>query len=195
MKQIFEIKRKEFSVIEPLGEHSFKVERKGKIYFLKDYSFNHDAFIHYIKAENKLKTSGIKIPKLYLYDKNKYLVVTEYIEGQSILEMLMQDDLPDIVFEQVFIMNFLMKRNHTAINFDPVYFIVDHGKLIYIASDYREFEEKFAFEKGPIFLWFYGQDFVTYLSKNGYQVDQKRLNKEPGYINKQVALTVVKYYR
>ena len=195
MNQIFEIKRKEFEVIEKLGEHSFKVERKGKIYFLKDYSSNLGGFEQYIKAETKLRTSGIKIPKLYLYDKNKHIVVMDYIKGRTILDLLMENDLPDICFEEVFIMNFFMKRNNIALNFDPMNFKVDKGKLYYLSSEYKEYNEKSAFEKNAIFLWFYSKEFVTYLSKLGLKVDQSRLNKEPGYINKQIALTVVKYYR
>ena len=34
MQEIIEIKRKEFVVIEKMGERSFKVERKGKYFFL-----------------------------------------------------------------------------------------------------------------------------------------------------------------
>ena len=33
MKEIIEIKRKEFEVLEKMGEHSFKVQRKKKIFF------------------------------------------------------------------------------------------------------------------------------------------------------------------
>ena len=37
MNEIIEIKRKEYEVIEQIGEHTFKVERKGQYYFMKKY--------------------------------------------------------------------------------------------------------------------------------------------------------------
>lgn len=195
MDQIIEIKRKEFKVLEPLGEHSFKVERKGKSYFLKDYGNNSKDFDHYIKSENKLRTSGIRIPKLYTYDKKAHIIVSEYLEGKTIFDSLLEHDIPDICFEEIFIMNYLCKRNKIVINFLPENFLIVNGQLFYMSSDYKDFEERLAFEKSAIFLWFYSKEFVTYISKKGIPVDQSRLAKEVGATNKQIALTVVKYYR
>lgn len=195
MQEIIEIKRKEFVVLSSLSENQKIVERKGKTYLMVDYSSNKEAFQQYITSENKLRTSGIRIPKLYLYDKNKMLVVKDYIEGEVVLDLLIKEDLKDEIFEEIFTINFMMKRNKIKLDYDPINFRFYNGKLYYLSDFCKAFDEKSSFEKEGIFLWFYSPDFVTYLSKKGLPVDQKRISKVPGYLNKQIALTVVKYYR
>ena len=195
MQEIIEIKRKEFTVLSNLDENQKIVERKGKTYLMVDYSSNKEGFLQYINSENKLRTSGIRIPKLYVYDKNKMLVVKEYIEGESVLDLLLKEDLKDEIFEEVFTINFMMKRNKIKLDFDPINFRFFEGKLYYISDFCKVFDEKASFEKEGIFLWFYSPELVTHLSKRGLPVDQKRMSKVPGYLNKQIALTVVKYYR
>ena len=37
MNEIVEIKRKEFEVIEQIGERTFKVQRKGQFFFMKKF--------------------------------------------------------------------------------------------------------------------------------------------------------------
>ena len=53
MKEIIEIKRKEFTVLEQIGEHSFKVERKGKIFFLKKYQ-DKESFNAFVNNQQRL---------------------------------------------------------------------------------------------------------------------------------------------
>ena len=195
MEKIIEIKRKEFEILEPIGDRSYKVYRKGSTFFVKDFGDDEKGFDHYLKAEHRLRTSGIRIPKLCLYDKKKRIVVSEYIEGKTILDLLQEDHLPDICFEEVFIMNFFSKRSQVMIDYDPQNFKVKNGKLIYLSQFYGVFDEKLTFEKDAIYLWFYGKELVEYLSKRGLPVKQERIISNSGELNKQVALTVVKYYR
>ena len=51
--EIFEIKRKIFEVVEKLGERSYKVSRKGKIYFLKDFENDKKGFEQYVDTGSK----------------------------------------------------------------------------------------------------------------------------------------------
>ena len=50
MNEIIEIKRKEFEVIEQIGEHTFKVERKGQYYFMKKFEDDPAAFEKFVDA-------------------------------------------------------------------------------------------------------------------------------------------------
>lgn len=195
MQEIIEIKRKEFVVTSIISERCKIVERKGEKYFLKDFSDDIKGFNEYVESEHKLRTSGIIIPKLYLYDKNKRLVVMDYIDGPTVLDMLQEDTLPDIIFEQIFMMNFRMKTNKIKIDFDPMSFRVSNGKLYYLSSFCRKFDENSSFEKSAIFLWFYSKELVAYLSSKGLSVNRNRLSKIPGETNKQIALMTVKYYK
>ena len=195
MNEIIEIKRKEFTVTSIINETCKIVERKGEQYLLKDFSNDVKGFNEYVESEHKLRTSGINIPKLYLYDKNKHLVVMDYIDGETVLEMLQDEPLPDIIFEQIFLMNFRMKVNKIKIDFDPLNFRVKNGKLYYLSSFCRKFDENSSFEKSAIFLWFYTKELVAYLSSKGLPVNQNRINKISGETNKQIALMTIKYYK
>ena len=63
MSEIIEIKRKEFEVIEQLGDRSFKVTRKGQFYFLKKFEDDAKGFEKFVDAEHKLRVSGVVNPK------------------------------------------------------------------------------------------------------------------------------------
>ena len=68
MKEIIEIKRKEFEVIEKIGDRSYKVERKGKVYFLKKFENDVKGFQAVIKNQEILRNSGYTMPKVYMWD-------------------------------------------------------------------------------------------------------------------------------
>ena len=85
MNEIIEIKRKEFEIIEQIGEHSFKAKRKDKLYFIKKYDHDPVAFEKFVEAEHRLRVSGVTNPKCYLYDKKTRIAVVDYIEGDNFL--------------------------------------------------------------------------------------------------------------
>ena len=88
MNEIIEIKRKEFEVLEQVGDRSFKVERKGQLYFLKKFENDAKGFDAFVDAEHKLRVSGIVNPKCYIYDKKLRIAVVDWIEGDNCLEAL-----------------------------------------------------------------------------------------------------------
>ena len=45
MNEEIEVKRKVFTVVEQIGEHSYKVERKGQFFFLKKFEDNSKKFV------------------------------------------------------------------------------------------------------------------------------------------------------
>ena len=93
MNEIIEIKRKEYEVIEQIGEHSFKVERKGQFFFLKKFEDDPAGFEKFIDAEHSLRVSGVSNPKCFIYDKKLRIAVLEYIEGETCFDTLLKEDL------------------------------------------------------------------------------------------------------
>ena len=77
MNEIIEIKRKEYEIIEQIGEHTFKVERKGQYYFMKKFEDDPVAFEKFTDAEHSLRVSGVTNPKCYLYDKKLRIAILE----------------------------------------------------------------------------------------------------------------------
>ena len=192
--EFFEIKRKIFEVEEKLGERSYRVSRNGKVFFLKDFENDKKGFEQYVDSEWKLNATGISHPKIYAYDKNLLIVDSEYIEGTTVLEDLLKEDLPEKYFPLVFKANWFCKTSKLSINFEPEYWKFVKDKLIYIGPVLGPLDEKNYFEKAPMRLWFYTKDFAKYLLKKNLTVDKQRVPENEATVNKQMALIVVKYY-
>ena len=192
--EFFEIKRKIFEVEEKLGERSYRVIRNGKVFFLKDFENDKKGFEQYVDTEWKLNATGIPHPKIYAYDKNLLLVASEYIEGQTVLEDLMKADLPEEYFPLIFKANWFSKTHKLPLDYDPEYWKMVNGKLYYVGTVSKSFDEKGYFEKASMRLWFYTKDFAKYLLRKGLPVDKNRVPENEAAINKQMALIVVKYY-
>ncbi len=195
MNQQIEIKRKIFEVIEPLGERSKKVTRKNRIFFLKDFKEDIDGYERYVTSAHKLSVSGILSPKIYCHDKKTHIVVEDFIPGPTVLDVLLQNDLPEEYFPAIFIDNWYMKSAKILLSFDPMDYKFYEDKLYYLPQIYDSYDEKKTFEKAGIWYWFYCREFTKYLDAKGIAVDQKRANVEQSFINKKIALTVVKHYR
>ena len=192
--EIFEIKRKIFEVVEKLGERSYKVSRKGKIYFLKDFENDKKGFEEYVSTETKLNGTGIAHPKIYAYDKNIRVVASEFIDGSTVCQDLIKEDLSEQYFELVFRANWFVKKDKLGINYDPRLWKLNGEKLFYLGPICGKFEENTSFEKEKMRLWFYSKDFAKFLVQNGLPVDKSRVPENEAFVNKRMALMVVKYY-
>jgi len=195
MVEQIEIKRKVFDVKSVIGEKTKKVNRKGKTFFLKDFGDDYETFDKYIDTNHRCKINGVRVPKMILFDKDKHIVVTEYVEGKTALDLLIESDLKEEIFEKAFQINWYARNSKFSLDFSPENFLWDGSNLYYISEKCSKFDEKKNLEKTKIFLWFYSSDLVKHLMSKGIQVDQNRSNVEPGVINKKVALTVVKFFK
>ena len=132
--EYFEIKRKNFEVVEKLGERSYLVNRKGKLFFLKDFENDKKGFETYVDSEWKLNKTGIAHPKIYAYDKNILVVASEFIEGPTVLDDLMKSDLSEQHMEQIFKANWFMKKEKVPLDYSPDKWKLLNGKLYYLVK-------------------------------------------------------------
>ena len=187
------VKRKEFTILEQLGERSYKVERKGKTFFLKKFEDSQEEFQVFLKAAHRFSITAIPTPKIYLYDKNAYVVVMQYVEGDNILDIIVEKDLPEEILEEVFTINYYAKFEKMILNHHPDEYKYDGKKLYYLPFEFREFKDKDTFATDGIKLWFYTKELVNYLKEKGLPYDEKRIGNEFAR-NKEMALMAVKYY-
>ena len=193
MTEIIEIKRKEFAVVEQIGEHSYKVERKGKFYFLKKYT-SKDAFREFVDNQHRLKITALDIPKLYLFDKVQMISVVDYIEGENMLEQLAKADIEDENIYKILLMDeWCMRREKIRIDFRPENFKYNGKKLFYLPFKYGSFEPDYNFVMKDLKLWFPTKDLAAYLESKGLTIDKARIANEYE-INKKMALLTVKYF-
>lgn len=194
MREEIEVKRKVFTVVEQIGEHSYKVERKGQYFFLKKFEEDVKKFDDFCDAEHRLRVSGVVNPKCYLYDKKTRVAVMEYIEGDNCLEALLGGELMESVIEQLFKTFWYAKNDRMALDYRPENFIYTNGKLYYLPFTYEKYANNETFTQRDLRLWFFTKDFIKRCHDLGIDVDQSHL-KSDYEINKSIALMTVKYYR
>ena len=192
MEQTFEIKRKVFTVVEKLNEHSYKVERKGKFFFLQEFK-NKDDFDQFVRTAKRLSITAIDIPKVYYFDKSSFIVVMQFIQGESILDMLIKGDLEEKFYEMIFKIEWYAHNEKMILDFKPDQFIYDGKKLYYVGFRYCAYNQKESFAMQDIKYWFYTKDFVNYLKSKDLPVDLSRVGNEYAK-NKEMALMACKYY-
>ena len=193
MKEIIEIKRKEFEVLEQIGERTYKVTRKGKIFFLKKYS-NKEEFNDFVEKQHRLKITAIDIPKVYLFDKNQMISVVDFIEGPTMLEELLKGDIQnEEIYRLLFADEWYGRREKLRIDFRPENFKFNGKKLIYLPFKYTNFESGYNFGMKDLRLWFPTKQFEEYVRLKGIDFDTNRIGNEY-VVNKQIALLTVKYY-
>ena len=194
MNEIIEIKRKEFEIIEQIGDRSYKAERKGQHFFLKKFENDEKGFEEFVEAEHRLRVSGVTNPKCFLYDKKLRIAVIEYVDGDTCLTTLLEGELSEPIIEQLFKTFWYAKADRMALDYRPENFKFSNGKLYYLPFKAGKFVSKESFIQEDIRLWFFTKEFIKYCHSLGIDVDQSHL-KSDYETNKNIALMTVKYYR
>ena len=193
MVETIQIKRKEFVILEKMSEHSFKVERKGKVFFLKKYE-NKDAFRAFIDHQHRLKITALDIPKVYLFDKTQLISVVEFIEGPTMLEELAKADITnEDIYKYLLLAEWYMRREKLRIDFHPDNFKFTGKKLVYLPYYFGSFESDYNFALKDMRWWFPTKELKEYAESKGLTIEKSRLGNDYA-VNKQMALLTVKYY-
>ena len=194
MVEEIEIKRKVYTVVEQIGERTFKVERKGEYFFLKKFDNDKAGFDDFVDCEHRLRVSGVTNPKCYLYDKNLRWAVIEYVEGDNCLDLLKEGSLSEQILELMFKTFWYARNDGMELDMKPDNFVYTNGKLYYLPFKYKRFVSKDNFVQKDLRLWFFTKEFVKYCHDKGIDVDQS-LVKSDYETNKNMLLMVAKYYR
>ena len=193
MNEIIEIKRKEFTVLEKMGDRSFKVERKGKIYFLKKYNTKQE-LQEFEEKQHKLRFTAIDLPKVYLFDKKDLVSVVDFIEGENLFDLLVKEDIKDeIIYKFLFAAEWYARREKVKLDYRPENFKFDGKKLFYLPYTCEPLDSNYNFALTDLRLWFATKQFASYVKSKGIAFDDSRTGDEYS-VNKQIALMTVKYF-
>ena len=194
MNEEIEVKRKVFTIIEQIGDRSYKAERKGQFFFIKKFEDDAKGFENFCDAEHRLRVSGVTNPKCYLYDKKLRIAIIEYVEGENCLETLLKEDLSEDIIQLLFKTFWYARNDQMALDYSPQNFVFANGKLYYLPFKCERFTTNEQFVQKDIMLWFFTKDFIKYCHSLGISADESRL-KSDYETNKNIALMTVKYYR
>ncbi len=154
----------EYRIIRLLGKgkggYSYLAEHEGRQVVLKQ--IHHEPCDYYtfgnkIEAERndykRLLDTGIRIPKMLDIDMENERIVKEYIDGDTISDMVNNDISVEAYLPQVREMAQLAQNAGLNIDYYPTNFIVQNGLLYYIDYECNPYMDEWSFENWGIKYW------------------------------------------
>lgn len=174
---IITVNQKSYSIIKLLGKgkggYSYLASDGQEKYVLKQ--IHHEPCDYYqfgnkIEAEigdyTRLKNIGIKMPAMIDADRENERILKEYIEGKTIYELVLKDEMKPEYLEQVKKMCSLLYPANTNIDYFPTNFVVQDGELFYIDYECNDYMEQWNFENWGIKYWSKTEEFLQYMEEH-----------------------------
>ena len=173
----FSVNGKQYTIVKLLGKgkggYSYLALDGDKKVVLKQ--IHHEPCDYYsfgnkIEAElndyNRLRRIGISMPTLIDVDIQQERIVKEYIDGQTVFDMVLNDNLPSCCIDQVKQMCSLLYPANTNIDYFPTNFVLQDGILFYIDYECNDYMSKWNFENWGIKYWSKTPEFLVYIKEH-----------------------------
>ena len=156
------------------GGYSYLAEYDGKQAVLKRihhepceyYSFG-NKIMSEINDYERLKKAGIRIPEMIAVDIEAELIVKEYIEGETVYELVKNGKDVEPYIIQVRQMASQAAAANMNIDFFPTNFVVKDGLLWYVDYECNDYNEEWNLENWGIKYWSRTPAFIKNLEKYG----------------------------
>lgn len=156
---------KPFSVIQLLGHgkggYSYLVTDGQNKYVLKqihhepcDYYQFGDKLQSEIHDYRRLQEVGIPMPEMYDVDVPNERILKQYIQGQTIAQIVAQDQLKPGYVAQVRQMAESLQKSGLNIDYYPTNFVVQEERLYYIDYECNCYDPQWNFENWGIKYWY-----------------------------------------
>lgn len=177
MEKLISVNSKEYKIIKLLGKgkggYSYLAEKEDNQYVLKQ--IHHEPCSYYtfgnkIEAERndyqRLLNAGIRIPKMVDIDIENERIVKEYIDGETIFEMVKNDISVVPYLKQIRQMAQTAKSAGLNIDYFPTNFVVQNGIIYYIDYECNNYSDEWNFENWGIKYWSKTPEFLEYVAQN-----------------------------
>ncbi|MEZ3426870.1 MAG: serine/threonine-protein kinase [Lachnospiraceae bacterium] len=118
-----------------------------------------------LRDYKRLQTIGIRMPLLFDADMEQERIIKEYIEGDTIYDLVCQDKMEAAYWEQVKDMCARLYAAHTNIDYFPTNFVVQNGILYYIDFECNDYMEEWNFENWGAAYWSKTPEFMRYVKE------------------------------
>lgn len=177
IKEIVSVNGKDYEVVKLLGKgkggYSYLATAGEQKVVLKQ--IHHEPCSYYqfgdkIQSEihdyKRLNEIGIRMPKMLDVDVEKERIIKEYIEGDTIFDMVKKDEDVSLYIPQVKEMCKLLYPARTNIDYFPTNFVVHDQLLYYIDFECNDYMEEWNFENWGIKYWSRTEEFLDYLKSH-----------------------------
>ena len=177
MENTVAVNDNEYTIIKLLGKgkggYSYLVTDGNRKLVLKQ--IHHEPCDYYqfgnkIEAEindyHRLRAIGIPMPEMLDVDVSNERILKEYIDGDTIYELVLQDRMqPDYAEQMRKICSILYPAN-TNIDYFPTNFVVQEGIMYYIDYECNDYMDEWNFENWGIRYWSKTPEFMEYVKNH-----------------------------
>ena len=177
MEEMLSVNEQKYSILKLLGKgkggYSYLATDGEKKYVLKQ--IHHEPCEYYqfgnkIEAEindyKRLKNIGIAMPEMLDVDMEKERILKEYIEGETIYSLVLQDKMCPEYIDQMQKMCALLYAANTNIDYFPTNFVVQDGIMYYIDFECNNYMDEWNFENWGIKYWSKTPEFLEYAASH-----------------------------
>ena len=165
-----------FSVIKLLGKgkggYSYLVTDGTGSYVIKqihhepcDYYTFGDKMEAELGSYGWLNSIGIPMPKLLDADRERETILKEYVDGDTVAQLVLEDRMEQSYFDQIRDMCQKLYAANTNIDYYPTNFIVENGVLYYIDYECNGYMEQWDFEHWGSLYWRKSAEFLSAFCK------------------------------
>ncbi len=171
------VNQKLYKIIKLLGHgkggYSYLAEKDGKKFVLKQ--IHHEPCSYYtfgnkIESEywdyKRLEQIRIRMPKMIDVDIKEERIIKEYIEGETIFDLVLKDKVQADYINQIKEMCAILYPAKINIDYFPTNFVVQNQLLYYIDYECNEYMDEWNFENWGIKYWSKTPEFLEYISSN-----------------------------
>lgn len=177
MEKELTVNGKAYNILKLLGKgkggYSYLAEDGENRYVLKQ--IHHEPCDYYefgnkIEAEirdyNRLEAVGIRMPVMLEVDVEHERILKEYIEGETIYTLVLQDSIKLAYIEQVQEMCVALYANNLNIDYFPTNFVVRDDLLYYVDFECNGYMAQWNFENWGIQYWSKTPAFLQYAKEH-----------------------------
>lgn len=167
---------REFQVIKLLGKgkggYSYLVADGAGEYVLKqihhepcDYYTFGDKLASELRDYERLRAIGIPLPRLLDVDEAQERLLKEYIPGDTIDRLVLNDAMRPEYYDQIRAMCEKLYAANTNIDYYPTNFAAREGTLYYIDFECNDYMEQWNFENWGSKFWSKTPEFLSAFQK------------------------------
>lgn len=122
-----------------------------------------------LRDYQRLNKIGITIPKMIAVDTEKERILKEYIDGDTVYELILKNSLPPTCLKQVHSMCRLLYADGTNIDYFPTNFVLQKDTLYYIDYECNDYMDEWNFENWGVKYWSRTPEFEQYVKEHDGQ--------------------------
>ena len=119
-----------------------------------------------IRDYKKLKEIGIKMPAMLETDVENERILKEFIDGDTIYQLVLEDKMKTDYIEQLHKMCVLLYAANTNIDYFPTNFVVHNEEIYYVDFECNDYMEEWNFENWGVKYWSKTPEFLQYVKEH-----------------------------